>query len=176
MIADEQTLAGLMLSSQQGDKQAYTVLLTEVQLWLERFFRRRCAPGQIDDRVQEVMIAVHKKRASYDPTRPFLPWLAAIARYRWVDHLRRVYRDAEESLADSDVAVDSEEESVVARLSLDRMFVQISDKQAEVIELVKIEGLSIREAAKRSGQTEAAVKVNIHRGLKRLSALVEKAE
>ena len=176
MIADEQTLAGLMLASQQGDKQAYTVLLTEVQLWLERFFRRRCAPGQIDDLVQEVMIALHKKRASYDPTRPFLPWLAAIARYRWVDHLRRVYRDAEESLDDDDVAVDGEEESVVARLSLDRMFVQISDKQAEVIELVKIEGLSIQEAAKRSGQTEAAVKVNIHRGLKRLSTLVEKAE
>ncbi len=61
-------------------------------------------------------------------------------------------------------------------MSLERLFVQIPDKQAEVIEMVKIEGLSIREAANRSGQSESAVKVNIHRGLKKLSALVEKAD
>ena len=71
---------------------------------------------------------------------------------------------------------DSEEEAVLARISLDRLFVQIPDKQAEVIEMVKIEGLSIREAASRSGQSESAVKVNIHRGLKKLSTLIEKAE
>ncbi|MFZ1742440.1 MAG: sigma-70 family RNA polymerase sigma factor [Pontixanthobacter sp.] len=176
MIADEQTLARLMASSQRGDKQAYTVLLTEVQLWLERFFRRRSAPHQIDDLVQEVMMAVHNKRATYDPARPFLPWLAAIARYRWVDHLRKVYRNAEDALEDYDAPHDSEEDAIMARLSLARMFVHIPDKQAEVIEMVKIEGLSIKEAAGRSGQTEAAVKVNIHRGLKRLSALIEKAE
>lgn len=176
MIADEQTLAHLMRSSQRGDKQAYVALLTEVQLWLQRFFRRRCAPDQIDDLVQEVLIALHNKRATYDPTRPFLPWLAAIARYRWVDHLRSVYRNAEDALSDYDAPQDSEEESLVARLSLDRMFVQIPGKQAEVIELVRIAGLSIREAAERSGQTETAVKVNIHRGLKKLSALIEKAE
>ena len=176
MIADEQTLAHLMVCSQKGDKQAYTALLTEVQLWLERFFRRRCAPGQIDDLVQEVLIAVHNKRATYEPTRPFLPWLAAIARYRWVDHLRRVYRNAEEELADHDAPQEGEEEAIMARLSLDRMFGQIPDKQAQVIEWVRIEGLSIREAAERCGQTEAAVKVNIHRGLKKLSALIEKAD
>lgn len=176
MIADEKTLARLMASSQQGDKQAYTVLLCEVQMWLERFFRRRCAPAQMDDLVQEVMLAVHNKRATYDPGRPFLPWLAAIARYRWVDHLRKVYRNAEDGMDDFDAPEDSEEESVIARLSLERMFVQIPDKQAAAIEMVKIEGLSIREAAERSGQSESAVKVNIHRGLKKLSALIEKAE
>ncbi|GAA4642886.1 sigma-70 family RNA polymerase sigma factor [Pontixanthobacter gangjinensis] len=176
MIADEQTLARLMVSSQQGDKQAYTVLLTEVQLWLERFYRRRCPPHQINDLVQEVLLAVHNKRATFDPQRPFLPWLAAIARYRWVDHLRKVYRNAEDALEDYDAPEDSEEEVVLARLSLERLFVQIPEKQSQVIEMVKIEGLSIREAADRSGQTESAVKVNIHRGLKKLSALIEKAE
>lgn len=176
MIADEQTLARLMVSSQKGDKQAYTVLLTEVQLWLERFYRRRCPPHQIDDLVQEVLLAVHNKRATFDPQRPFLPWLAAIARYRWVDHLRKVYRNAEDALEDYDAPEDSDEEVVLARLSLERLFVQIPEKQSQVIEMVKIEGLSIREAADRSGQTESAVKVNIHRGLKKLSALIEKAE
>lgn len=176
MIADETTLARLMVSSQKGDKQSYTVLLTEVQLWLERYFRRRCPPAQLDDLVQEVMMAVHNKRATFDPARPFLPWLAAIARYRWIDHLRKVYRNAEDALEDYDAPEDSDEEAVLARLSLERMFGQIPDKQSQVIEMVKIEGLSIREAAEKTGQTESAVKVNIHRGLKKLAALVEKAE
>jgi RNA polymerase sigma-70 factor (ECF subfamily) len=175
MIADEKTLARLMVACQKGDQQACTVLLTEVQLWLERYFRRRCPPAQLDDLVQEVLLAVYTKRATYDPERPFLPWLAAISRYRWVDHLRKVYRNAEDALEDYDAPEDSDEESVLARLSLERMFGHIPDKQSDVIEMVKIEGLSIREAADRSGQTESAVKVNIHRGLKKLSALIEKA-
>jgi len=176
VIANEQSLVRLMIASQKGDKQSYAVLLTEVQLWLERYFSRRCPPHQIDDLVQEVLLALHKKRGSFDPKRAFLPWLAAIARYRWIDHLRKVYRNSEDALEDFDAPEDSEEETVIARLSLERMFVHIPDKQAEVIEMVKIEGLSIKEAASRSGQSESAVKVNIHRGLKKLSALVEKAE
>ena len=176
MIADEPALARLMRLAQSGDRQAYTVLLTEVQLWLERYFRRRVASAQLDDLVQEVLLALHAKRATWDPSRAFLPWLAAIARYRWVDHLRKAYRTQESALDGHDAPEDSEEDAVLARMSLERLFVHIPGKQAEAIELVKIEGLSIREAAIRSGQSEAAVKVNIHRGLKKLSALVEKAE
>ena len=176
MIADETTLARLMANAQKGDSQAYTVLLTEAQLWLERYFSRRLPIEQRDDLVQEVLIAVHKKRATWDASRPFLPWLAAIARYRWVDHLRRVYRNEEQALDDHDAAEDSEEEAVLSKLSLDRLMVNLPDKQAEVIELVKIEGHSIKDAATRTGQSESSVKVNIHRGLKKLAALVEKAE
>ena len=176
MIADEATMARMMAASQKGDRAMYRALLAEVQMWLERYFRRRVAPAQLDDLVQEVMMAVHAKRATWDPTRAFYPWLAAIARYRWVDHLRKVYRNEEDALEDHDAPEDSEEEAVLARLSLERMFGNIPDKQSEAIELVKIEGLSIREAAERTGQSESAVKVNIHRGLKKLAALVEKAE
>ncbi len=176
MIADEPTLARLMQQAQGGDKQAYTVLLTEAQLWLERYYRRRVPPAQLDDLVQDVLMALHRKRATWDPTRAFLPWLAAIARYRWVDHLRKVYRAEEDALEDYDAAEDSEEDAVLARMSLERLFVHIPEKQAEAIELVKIEGLSIKEASVKTGQSESLVKVNIHRGLKKLSALVEKAE
>ena len=129
-----------------------------------------------EEKATQVMMAVHKKRATFDPTRPFLPWLAAIARYRWVDHLRKVYRNAEDALEDFDAPEDSDEEAVLAHMSLERLFVQIPEKQSEVIAMVKIEGLSIKEAADKSGQTESAVKVNIHRGLKKMSALIEKAE
>ncbi len=176
MIADEATLARLMVAGQNGDKSAYNVLLSEAGLWLERYFRRRVPPHQLDDLVQDVMLALHNKRATYDQTRPFLPWLAAIARYRWVDHLRKVYKHESDLLEDNDAIEESDEEAIAARVSLERLFVHLPQKQAEVIELVKIEGHSIREAAERTGQTESLVKVNIHRGLKKLSALVEKAE
>lgn len=176
MVADEPTLARLMVAAQDGDKAAGNVLLTEVGVWLERYFRRRVPIDQIDDLVQEVLIAFYTKRATYDPARPFLPWLAAIARYRWVDHLRKVYKHESKELMEDDGVEDSEEEVVLARVSLDRLFSQLPEKQAEVIELVKIGGLSVREAANKTGQSESLVKVNIHRGLKKLSAMVEKAD
>lgn len=176
MIADEATLARLMAASQRGERAAYRVLLAEAGMWLERYFRRRVPPHELDDLVQDVLMALHTKRASYDPARPFLPWLAAIARYRWVDHLRKVYRQETELLLDGDASVDSDEDVVEARVSLERLFVHLPESQAEVIELVKIEGRSIQEAAAMTGQSESLVKVNIHRGLKRLSALIEKAD
>ncbi len=175
MVADDATLSRLMASAQKGDKASYGVLLGEAQNWLTRFYSRRIAPAQIDDLVQDVLISLHTKRGTYDPSRPFLPWLAAIARYRWVDHLRKVYRAAEDELGDYDAAEDSEEEAVLSRMSLDRLFEHLPDKQAKAIELVKIEGHSIRDAANMSGQSEALVKVNIHRGLKKLAELVERA-
>ncbi len=176
MIADEGSFVRLMIASQAGDARAYTVLLTEVQRWLERYFRRRVAPAQLDDLVQDVLLALHAKRATWDETRAFLPWLAAIARYRWVDHLRRVYRTAEDALEDQDSAEDSDEEAVLARMSLDRLFVHLPQGQCEAIVLVKIKGLSVIEAAERSGQSESLIKVNIHRGLRKLAALVEEAD
>jgi len=176
MIAEEATLARLMAATQAGDKSAYNVLLSEAGIWLERYFRRRVPPHQLDDLVQDVLMALHAKRGTYDTSRPFLPWLAAIARYRWIDHLRRVYKHETDQLEDNDASVESDEDIVEARASLERLFVHLPDKQAEAIELVKIEGHSIREASEMTGQSESLVKVNIHRGLKRLSALVEKAE
>ena len=176
MVADEPTLARLMIAAQDGDKAATNVLLSEVGMWLERYFRRRVPPHSIDDLVQDVLIAVHTKRATWDPSRPFLPWLAAIARYRWVDHLRKVYKHDSKELFEDDATQDSEEDIVLARVSLDRLFGQLPKNQAEAIELVKIEGLSIRETSRKTGQSESLVKVNIHRGLKKLARMVEKAD
>lgn len=175
MIADEASLSHLMALSQQGDKQAYSVLLKECSRWLHRYFSRRIPPHQLDDLVQETLMSMHKKLGSHDPSRPVLPWLAAIARYRWVDHLRKIYRAEEVELA-TDIAEVGHEDEVTARLSLDRLFTHLPPAQAQVIEMVKIEGQSIAEAAKHSGQSEPLVKVNIHRGLKKLAALIEKAQ
>ena len=175
MIADEKTLARLAGSAQAGDRCAYAVLLSESQNWLRRYYARRIAPVQLDDLVQETLISLHRKLATYDRTRPFLPWLAAIARYRWVDALRKSYRSEETSVEDFDFAEAPEQEVIAARISLERLFEHLPDAQARAIQLVKIEGLSIREASDQCGQSEPLVKVNIHRGLKKLAALVEKA-
>ena len=175
MIADEATLGRLAANAQKGDRQGYAVLLKQSEGWLRRYFGRRIPPANLDDLVQETLLSLHTKLASYDPARPFLPWLAAIARYRWVDHLRKVYR-AEEVALETDITQPGEEDEAIARISLERLFAQLSPAQARAIELVKIEGRSIEEAAHGCGQSESLVKVNIHRGLRKLASLIEKAQ
>jgi RNA polymerase sigma factor (sigma-70 family) len=172
MIAREETMRDLMRRSQAGDKQAYAVLLEQTARWLARFFARKISADAVDDLVQDTLISLHHKRASYDPSRPFLPWLAAIARYRWVDRLRKTYRHAADELKDQH-SEGSHEDVVGAKISIDRLLTQLPEGQAAAIRLVKIEGLSISEACLKCGQSEPLVKVNIHRGLKKLAALIE---
>ena len=172
MIAREESLRDLMIRSQRGDKQCSVTLLDECAKWLKRYYAQKIAADAVDDLIQDTLIALHKKRASYDPSRPFLPWLAAIARYRWVDRLRQVYRHAASELHDEH-GIESHEDVVTARISIERLLIQLPPAQAEAIRLVKIDGLSIAEAGSKSGQSQPLVKVNIHRGLKRLSALIE---
>ena len=172
MIANEETFRHLMIRAQGGDRLCYSTLLSECEKWLRRYFARKINAAAIDDLVQETLISVHRKRASYDPERAFLPWLAAIGRYRWIDSLRRIYRHEHDQLYE-DMVADPQDGDVTARVSLERLLGMIPAKQAEVISLVKIEGLSIIEAAARTGQSESLVKVNIHRGLKKMSALIE---
>ena len=160
--------------AQHGDREAYAALLEACQSWLKRYFARRIGPCQLDDLIQETLFSLHRKRASFDPARPFLPWLAAIARYRWIDHLRKVYRADEAGLSDS-FAAPSEEPAISARISLESLFARLPPAQVRAIELVKIEGFSVTEAAHACGQSESLIKVNIHRGLKHLAAAIEKA-
>lgn len=172
MIAREETMRDLMRLSQAGDKQAYAVLLEQTGRWLARFFSQKIAADAVDDLVQETLISLHRKRASYDPSRPFLPWLAAIARYRWVDRLRQTYRHAADELQDQHSEA-SHEDVVGAKISIDNLLHQLPQAQALAIRLVKIDGLSIAEACIKCGQSEPLVKVNIHRGLKKLAMLIE---
>lgn len=172
MKTSEESLRALMIRSQSGDKRAYTVLLNESGNWLRRFFSYKIPADAVDDLVQDTLISVHRKLASYDATRAFLPWLAAIARYRWVDRLRQAYKH-EASTLDFDIAQEGHEEVVGTRISIDRLLNQLPAGQSEVIRIVKIEGHSVSEACIMTGQTESLVKVNIHRGLKKLAALIE---
>jgi RNA polymerase sigma-70 factor (ECF subfamily) len=171
MKVDDDSLRRAMARALGGDKAAYRLVLAESRRWLLAYYRRRVPPQMIDDLVQETLVSVHSKRQSFDTARPYLPWLAAIARYRWVDALRKM-RDTDE-LHPEEVASDEDDSAVVARLSIERLLSFLPAGQANAIVLTRIEGRSVAEAARISGQSESLIKVNVHRGLRKLAALVE---
>ncbi len=163
----------MMAAGQNGDSAAYRMLLGEVAVWLRRYYVRRLPPAAIEDAIQDVLLAVHEKRHTYDPARPFGPWLAAIARYKWIDRLRALKVEATEPL-DENMGVADHGDRVMAGSALRQLLGGLKPAQADVIRLVKIEGYSIEEASKATGQSVPLVKVNIHRGLKRLASVLRK--
>jgi RNA polymerase sigma factor (sigma-70 family) len=164
--------SALMVAAQSGNTMLYRRLLSEVGAWTKRYYFRRLPEAMVDDAVQEVLLALHEKRHTYDPSKPFGPWLAAIARYKWIDRLRAMKVAPMLELSD-DLSVADHGEAVQSARSLEILLARLKPAQAEVIRLVKLNGLTIEEAASRTGQTISLVKVNIHRGLSRLSSLAE---
>jgi RNA polymerase sigma factor (sigma-70 family) len=173
----EDRLKGLMLRGLEGDAAAHRMLLSNLAELLSAFFKRRVinAPFDADDLVQETLIAVHNRRMSYDPSRPFMAWAFAIARYKLADAYRRYNARVTEPLeAAVDVSAEDESEGASARMDLERLIGELPAKQREAIRYTKIQGLSVAEAAERSGLSESFVKVSVHRGLKRLMNMVQK--
>ncbi len=162
-----------MVAAQGGNTAVYHRLLSELGAWLRRYFARRLPPGSVDDAVQDTLLAVHAKRHTYDPARPFGPWLAAIARHKWIDRLRALKRSATESLTE-DIAVGDHGDAVTSAWTLEALLQLLPRAQSQAIQLVKLQGHSIQEASARTGQSASLVKVNIHRGLGRLAALVRR--
>lgn len=162
----------LMLAAQAGDAASYRRLLLEAGSWLQRYYARRLPASMVDDAAQEVLLALHTKRHTYDPAQPFGPWLSAIARYKWIDRLRAMKNSLTEELPE-DLAVRDHGEAVRSASILERLLERLKPAQANAIRLVKLEGLSIKEAAERLGQTVSLVKVNIHRGLRQLGELAQ---
>ncbi|MGY2733754.1 sigma-70 family RNA polymerase sigma factor [Sphingomonas sp. UYP23] len=163
----------LMAAAQDGHAAAYRRLLDELRHWLKGFYARRLPPAVVDDAVQDTLIAIHEKRHTYDRERPFKPWLMAVARYKWIDRLRSMSRSRTEELPD-EIAVEDHESSVTSSVILARLMTELKPAQADAIRLVKIEGFSVEEASERTGQSGSLIKVNIHRGLARLAAIVQK--
>jgi len=91
----------LMAAAQAGNGGAYRRLLGELRDWLRYFYVRRLPSAHVDDAVQDALIAIHEKRHTYDPGRPFKPWLAAVVRYKWIDRLRNMTRHAGDELPDN---------------------------------------------------------------------------
>jgi RNA polymerase sigma-70 factor (ECF subfamily) len=177
----EAEFRALMISSLDGDAGAYKTLLARLSGHLRAYFKRQLArlrrgAAEAEDLVQEVLLAIHTRRHTYDPAQPFTPWVYAIARYKFVDHLRRTRAPlADEPIeAAEDIVVDHDRADVESTLELDSLLSRLSPKVRQAIQYVKLEGLSAREAAMRSGMSESALKVAVHRGLKALAALIGK--
>jgi len=173
-LIDLSPAGALMARAQNGDKRAYDEALRLCQKWLKLYLSTRLQPGAIDDVIQETLMAIHRKRHTYDPSRPFPPWFVAIARYKWLDRLRTIYRTEEIELTDQ-YGLKSHEEAVLSSLVLERMMEQLPPAQAKVLHLAKIEGHSIEDIAQMTGQSVSLVKVNIHRARKKILKLLEKS-
>src|SRR5262249_17258187 len=143
---------------------------------LRGFFRRRLRGSEedVEDLVQETLISVHTRRASYDRDRPFRPWLYAIARYRLIDHYRQRRLSVPIEDVESILLAEGVEDASSARLDVNQLLSTLSIKQARAIRHTQIDGLSIAEAAKIEGIGESDVKVSVHRGLKTLAARIQK--
>lgn len=162
----------LMQAALGGDQGAYAQLLRSLTRWLRAYYRRRLPPGLDEDAAQDALIAAHEKRHTYQPGKPLLPWVAAIARYKWIDRLRGM-RHHEELQEDALPAPDHEG-PIASALLLDALLKRLKPAQASVIRLVKLQGYSIAEASRTTGQSESLVKVNIHRGIAILAREAER--
>jgi RNA polymerase sigma-70 factor (ECF subfamily) len=116
-------------------------------------------------------LAIHANRHAYAPSKPFGPWVTAIARYKWIDHTRDASRFAALSLHDR-IPTEDRGEAAISAVAMDDLLRRLKPAQSRVIRLVKLQGVSIEGASDATGQSTALVKINIHRGLKKLAALV----
>jgi RNA polymerase sigma factor (sigma-70 family) len=175
--AREEEWAGWMRSAIEGDAQAYHRFLSAVTPHLRAMARRRCdqfgAPAsEAEDVVQEVLLAVHLKRGTWDPARPIGPWLSTIVRNKLIDSLRRRGRHIDVPIDDVMATLEAEEQAGnLDRLDAEHMLERLKDPQRDIVRSISIEGAGIRETAERLKMTEGAVRVSLHRALKSLAAL-----
>lgn len=169
-----------MVSGLAGDATAYQAFLKELATHLRAFFRKRLSslPDEVEDLVQETLLAVHNQRHTYQPDRPITAWSYAIARYKLVDLFRR--RAVTDSLNDplddeSELFAAEESQASGTKRDLARLLDLLPERQKLPIVHVKLNGLSVAETAQLTGMSESAVKVGIHRGLRALALRIQEA-
>ena len=157
-----------MARAQDGDRAAYAELLDDVSTLLTSCLRRRLSdPQDIEDVRQETLIALHRARRSYDPSRPFEPGLLAIARHVLADHVRHRLRSRRETsvAVPPETAADGDGDGAVR---FAQALARLPRAQREAFALIQLEGLPVEIAAARAGTTTAALKVRAHRAYRTL--------
>ncbi len=169
----------LMARAQGGDRDAYRRLLEAIAPYLRSLaLRHHRNPSDVEDAVQDILLTLHAIRHTYDPARPFTPWLATIARRRVVDRLRRQGRSTSR-----EVALDAEHETFAApdtnlqevawyKRALRTAVEQLPAGQRQAVTLLKLREMSLKEAATASGQSVPALKISMHRALKNLRKIL----
>ena len=180
--AREERWRVLMQSAQDGNNAAYATLLAELLPVLRGTVRRRWrSPQDVEDIVQDILMSLHTVRQTFDPSRPFMPWLMTIASRRIADAARRLSSRAthettvetmpetfsgDDTKSDQDVSDDQE----AIRMAM----AALPEGQREAIELMKLQGLSLQEASVRTGKSVAALKVTVHRAIKAMRATLDR--
>ena len=181
---DGRRLALLMKAAQQGDADAYTELMQAITPRVRRVVGRRrgfLGADAVEDLVQEILLSVHSVRATYDPGRPFMPWLLAITRNRLVDSARRYARTQAHEVIVDDLDVTFSREPTNPLMdgygdpqALRTAIEALPPGQRAAIEMVKLQDMSLKDAAAASGSTVGALKVATHRAMASLRRILTK--
>lgn len=176
----EMQLQALFLAGLEGDERAYRSFLSVLSGHVRGFLRARLKrqPSEIEDLLQEVLLAVHNGRHTYQTDQPLTAWVFAITRYKLTDFFRgrsrhEVFNDTLDDAAE--LFAEPQLEPAQASRDLGKLLEQLPERQRLPIMHVKLEGLSVTETAQMTGLSESAVKIGIHRGLKALALKIRGA-
>ncbi len=179
--SSELELQALMVAGLDGDANAYRALLVKLSAQLRAYFKGQLVhfnrgPVEAEDLVQEALMAMHTRRHTYDRAQLFTPWVYAIARYKFLDYLRRTKRSTKDAPIEDlpEMGIEDDSAHVESALDLEKLLGLIPLKARQAIQSVKLDGLSVAEAAAQTGMSESAVKVSVHRGLKFLASAMHK--
>lgn len=185
---DEKILSALMKKSLDGDTESYRLFLQKVKTLMVPFIANTLSKfglsyaGGHDDVLQEILMGIHSKRSTFDKDHYVLPWMYAIAKYKTIDYLRK-----NKNLFRSETIDDSMDEieafslkgsngELEAGLDVETLCRSLPEKQRELLLLVKVQGLSINEAAQQTGYSVSDIKVTIHRAIKELKKKIEDSD
>ncbi len=161
-----------MCATLKGDQNAYRLLLTNLRPWLTAYFRKRIHWSIVEDLVQDTLITLHAKRQTFNPNYPFGPWIATIARHRWIDHMRKTVRYVELELDQECPSQEHDRDEYVSH-DVKTLLKLIPPSQAEIIEMIKLQEMSVEEVSHITGHSPSNVKIIVHRGMKKMMAAVE---
>jgi RNA polymerase sigma-70 factor, ECF subfamily len=173
----EQSWSESMRAERRGDAFAYERMLNEVATALRRSVAPRLvrvgiAAHETEDLVQEILIGLHSKRHTWNPKRPFLPWLYAITRYKLIDFMRHRERETRRRvdlpLENWLEIVDPPSDGPRSSWEADRHLAVLPNRQRDVVRAIAIEGASVRDVARGLATSEGAVRVTLHRAIRRL--------
>jgi RNA polymerase sigma factor (sigma-70 family) len=173
----EDEWAKWMRAAIAGDSQAYHRFLMSVTPYLRAMAKRRCdqfgAPsGDAEDVVQEVLLAIHLKRGTWDPKRPIGPWLTVIVRNKLIDSLRKRGRHVHVPIEDVIATLEADEQAdATERMDTETLLERLKDPQRDIVRSISLNGAGIRETAERLMMSEGAVRVALHRALKALATM-----
>jgi RNA polymerase sigma-70 factor (ECF subfamily) len=171
----ERAWADAMRAGLAGDSAAYRGLLEAITPHLRAIVRRGLAStgnADAEDVVQEVLLAIHLKRQTWMTDQPLTPWLNAIARHKAIDLLRKRGRRGEFPIDGLEEVLPAPmEEEGTSHKELERLVGRLDGRSHDIVSAISLEGKSIGDVAKAQSMSEGAVRVALHRGLKKLADL-----